>query len=79
MNEECKGDKQSFISKIRAISHETQVRVAQRLHFEQKIESVWKLGLTREEEKEAWMEYIDFEIAQGQPKRAKLLYERGLI
>lgn len=34
---------------------------------------------TMEEEKEAWVEYINFEISQGMQKRAKLLYERALI
>ena len=77
MNEECKGDKQEFIRRIKEISQETKTRAAQRVHYEQKVRNA--LVLSREEEKAAWQEYIDFELAQGQLKRAKLLYERGLI
>lgn len=44
-----------------------------------KINSIWEQGLSRDEEKKAWQEYINFEIKEGQLKRAKLLYERGLI
>lgn len=40
---------------------------------------IWEEQKTLEEEKEAWLEYIDFEISQKMFKRAKLLYERGLI
>ncbi len=35
--------------------------------------------MSREQEKQAWQEYIEFEVAQGQMKRARLLYERALI
>jgi hypothetical protein len=40
---------------------------------------MWQEGRSSEEEQEAWMEYIKFEIDQGMLKRAKLLYERALI
>jgi hypothetical protein len=40
---------------------------------------IWEELRTREEEKEAWQKYINFEIHQGMLKRAKLLYERALI
>lgn len=40
---------------------------------------IWKQGRPLEEEKEVWIDYIKFEISQGMLKRAKLLYERGLI
>lgn len=40
---------------------------------------MWRQGLSREEERAAWLEYIDFEVSKGTAKRAKLLYERGLI
>jgi hypothetical protein len=37
--------------------------VAQRVTFERRIVEVWEKGLTREEEKQAWLDYITFEIA----------------
>ena len=40
---------------------------------------MWATGGNIEDEKEAWMDYINFEIKQGMFKRAKLLYERALI
>lgn len=40
---------------------------------------IWEEGKTLEEEKECWIEYINFEISQKMSKRAKLLYERALI
>lgn len=58
---------------------ETRTRVEQRLKYEEQLKNVLRKGLSREEEKAAWLEYIDFEIEQGQLKRAKLLYERALI
>jgi hypothetical protein len=53
--------------------------VAQRVTYERRIVEVWEKGLTRDQEKQAWQDYINFEITQGQAKRAKLLYERALI
>jgi pre-mRNA-processing factor 39 len=79
MTHECKGDKFEYISRVKAIARETKDRVQQRLTYEQGIMSVWQLGLTREQERKVWQDYIEFEIQQGQPKRAKLLYERALI
>lgn len=76
---ECKGDKFVFINKVREIAHETKERVKLRLKYEDKIMSIWEAGGSLEEEKEAWIEYIKFEISQNMLKRAKLLYERGLI
>ena len=58
---------------------ETRARVDQRIHYETKILEVWKNGLSREDERAAWQEYIEFEMSQGQLKRARLLYERALI
>lgn len=77
--EDCKGDKFEFINKVKEIAAETKRRVDARLVYEDKIMRIWGEGKPLEDEKEAWIEYIQFEIAQGMPKRAKLLYERGLI
>jgi DNA-binding XRE family transcriptional regulator len=63
MKVECKADKFAFMDKIRALAKETQERVAQRVTFERRIVEVWEKGLTREEEKQAWLDYITFEIA----------------
>ncbi len=60
-----------------AIGHETKYRVQNRLSYEVKIMKIWEEGKTLEEEKEAWADYIAFEIKEKMPKRAKLLYERG--
>ncbi|CDW82944.1 pre-mrna-processing factor [Stylonychia lemnae] len=79
MFQTCNGDKFEFIAKIKEISAETKSRVDLRLVFENKIISVWKDGLTLEEEKKIWIDYIKFEISQDMQKRAKLLYERALI
>lgn len=79
MFEDCKGDKFEFIKRVRDLAAETKKRVDARLVFENKIMSIWEQGKPLEEEKEAWIEYINFEISQGMLKRAKLLYERGLI
>lgn len=79
MLEECKGDKFEFINRVKEVAAETKKRVDARIVFEDKIMKIWSEGRPLEEEKEAWIEYIQFEIAQGMPKRAKLLYERGLI
>lgn len=62
---ECKGDKFEFISKIKEFAAETKGRVDARLAYENKIISVWRDGLTLEEEKKIWIEYIKFEISQG--------------
>jgi hypothetical protein len=79
MFEECKGDKFEFIQKVKDLSAETKNRVDARLVFEDQIMNIWQNGRPLEEEKEVWVEYIKFEISQGMQKRAKLLYERGLI
>lgn len=79
MFEECQGDKFEFINKLTAIGHETKYRVQTRLQYEIKIMKIWEEGKTLEEEKEAWNEYIGFEIKEKMFKRAKLLYERGII
>lgn len=60
-----------------AIGHETKFRVENRKVYENKIMNIWSEGKTLEEEKEAWKEYINYEISQKMTKRAKLLYERG--
>lgn len=62
MFEECQGDKFEFMNKLRAICVETKNRVDQRMPFETKILSIWQEGKTLEEEKEAWTEYINFEV-----------------
>lgn len=79
MLEECKGDKFEFINRVKEVAAETKKRVDARKVYEDKIMKIWSEGKPLEEEKEAWIEYVQFEIAQGMPKRAKLLYERGLI
>ena len=76
---ECKGDKFEFINKIKQIAAETHQRVRLRVPFEEKIVKIWQTGGSLEDEKDAWTEYINYEISQGMPKRAKLIYERGLI
>jgi predicted GTPase len=76
---DCKGDKFEFIKEIRKIAHETDERVKLRIKYEEKIMNIWETGGTLEDEKEAWIEYINLEISQNMLKRAKLLYERGLI
>jgi hypothetical protein len=77
LNDDCKGDKQEFISRIRQLGLETRAQVEQRLPFEGQLGQLWKLS--REQEKELWRAYIAFELERGQVKRAKLLYERALI
>jgi hypothetical protein len=76
---DCKCDKFDFLDRIKALALETRERVSQRVPFESKIVEVWTSGMSREQEKQAWQEYIEFEVAQGQMKRARLLYERALI
>jgi adenylate cyclase class IV len=79
MLEECKGDKFEFMARVQHMAQETRHRVESRLLFEDRIMEIWKQGRPLEEEKEVWIDYIKFEISQGMLKRAKLLYERGLI
>ncbi len=47
--------------------------------FERTIMTIWEEQRTLEEEKDAWNQYINFEVEQKMNKRAKLLFERGLI
>lgn len=77
MRVECKGEKQTFINKIKALGDATQIQVNSREQFETQIDQVWKL--TKDQEKELWKSYIGFELERGNIKRAKLLYERALI
>lgn len=63
MFEECNGDKFEFIGKVRLIAQESKARVDQRSPYERKIMKIWEDGKTLEEEKEAWLEYINFEIS----------------
>jgi hypothetical protein len=79
MFEECKGDKFEFINRIKEMSAETYQRVQMRIPYEEKIVKIWEIGGSLDEEKDAWIEYINFEISNKMLKRAKLLYERGLI
>jgi hypothetical protein len=79
MFDECKGDKFEYTRKVKEISAETKSRVEARLIYENRITQVFQESRPLEEEKEAWMDYIKFEIDQGMVKRAKLLYERALI
>jgi hypothetical protein len=79
MFDECKGDKFEYTRKVKEISTETKSRVEARLIYENRITQVFQESRPLEEEKEAWMDYIKFEIDQGMVKRAKLLYERALI
>jgi Txe/YoeB family toxin of Txe-Axe toxin-antitoxin module len=60
---ECQNDKFTFIDKIKALAKETQGRVAQRVTFERRIVEVWEQNLSRDQEKQAWQDYINFEIA----------------
>ncbi len=50
-----------------------------RVAFENRLKEIWTQGLPLTTEREAWQAYIEFEIQQAMPKRAKLLYERALI
>lgn len=77
--EDCKADKFEFITKVKDIAAETKKRVDARLVFEDKITQIFNDNRPVEEEKQAWSDYIKFEIDQGMQKRAKLLYERALI
>lgn len=79
MFEQSKGDKFDFIKRIKDLATETKKRVDARLAYENNIMKIWEQGGSLEEEKEAWTQYIQYEIEQGMTKRAKLLYERGLI
>jgi hypothetical protein len=79
MFDECKGDKFEYTRKVKEISAETKSRVEARIIYENRITQVFQESRPLEEEKEAWMDYIKFEIDQGMVKRAKLLYERALI
>ncbi len=79
MFEDCKADKFEYINKVKEIAAETKKRVDARIVFEDKITQIFNDNRPIEEEKQAWSDYIKFEIDQGMPKRAKLLYERALI
>lgn len=67
------------MQKIKDIAVETKARVDNRLQFENKINKIYQEGGSLDQEKQAWSDYIKFELDQGMPKRAKLLYERALI
>jgi len=56
-----------------------QQQVSERVPFEDAIKHIHANNLSLAEEKEAWLSYINFEIAKEEPMRAKLLYERALI
>ena len=60
---DCKGDKFDFINKVKELASETKRRVEARLIYEDKIMKIWEQGKPLEEEKEAWIEYIKFEIS----------------
>ena len=59
---ECKGDKFEFINKVKQIAAETHSRVHLRMPLEEKIVKIYEAGGSLEEEKDAWIEYINFEI-----------------
>jgi hypothetical protein len=63
MFEECQGDKFEYMKRVKALAAETRNRVEQRLVYENQIIKVWEENRTREEEKEAWLSYINFEIS----------------
>lgn len=62
MFEDCNNDKFEFMKKVKEIASETKSRVDARLVYENKIMSIWEQGKPLEEEKEAWIDYIKFEI-----------------
>jgi hypothetical protein len=62
IHDDCKGDKFEFMNKVKEIAAETHQRVKLRLPLEEKIMHIWETGGSLEEEKEAWVEYINFEI-----------------
>lgn len=79
MFEDCNFDKFEFINKVKEYAEETKHRVQARLQYEDKLKRITEEKGSLEEERLAWEEYIDYEISQDRLKRAKLLYESGLI
>ena len=57
----------------------TQQQVAERIPMEDAIKHIHANNLSLAEEKQAWLNYISFEVERGEPQRARLLYERALI
>ena len=57
----------------------TQQQVAERVPFEDAIKHIHANNLSLADEKQAWLSYINYEIAKDEPMRARLLYERALI
>lgn len=62
MFEDCKGDKFEFMQKIKDIAVETKSRVHARLHYEDKINKIYSEGGSLDQEKQAWSDYIKFEL-----------------
>ena len=56
-----------------------QKQVEERAPFEEAIKRILLANMSLADEKKAWLDYINFEIAQEEPVRARLLYERALV
>lgn len=79
MFNECQGDKDQFMQRIKQTVEHTNGLVEKRIGYEEKIMQIWRDNGSLEQERESWMQYIQFEIQENQLKRAKLLFERALI
>jgi len=54
--------------------------VSQRMPFEDALKQIYQNNKSLDEEKQAWLKYIDFEMkSKNEPQRARLLFERALI
>lgn len=75
ITDDFKGDKKDFINHIKTtIFPVTQSKVQERAAFEKSVMG----GSSSKGQIEEWTKYINFEISQEQPRRAKLLYERAM-
>ncbi len=53
--------------------------MAERIPYEEAIKQILAANLSLDDEKQAWLSYIQFEMEKDEPVRARLLYERALI
>ncbi len=57
----------------------TEQQVSERIPYEDAIKQILSANLSLDDEKQAWLSYIKFEMDKDEPVRARLLYERALI
>ena len=75
MTGDFQGDKQDFINHIKTtVFPVTQSKVQERLTFEKSVQG----AIGYQAQIQEWTKYINFEISQEQPRRARLLYERAM-